>query len=141
ARVTTSRGARSPRGGTPAITGVPSPSRRTAPSPRLASEMSGRGGSGGPPGWSPGGSGRSPATCRAVGWNWTNSRSARPAPARRAAATPAPGARGGGGATAQPRPGQAPPGPQGGGAPVAGGQGRVGGVGEQLPGPAAGQHD
>ncbi len=37
--------------------------------------------------------------------------------------------------------GQDRPGPQGGGDAVAGGQGRVGGVGEQLAGAAAGQHD
>ena len=43
ARVTTSRGARSPSGWSPAMTGDPSPSRSTAPSPRMASEMRGRG--------------------------------------------------------------------------------------------------
>ncbi len=38
---TTSRGARSPRGSCPAISGVPSSSRSTAPAPRSASVISG----------------------------------------------------------------------------------------------------
>ena len=75
ARATTSRGARSASGCTPAMNATPSSSRRTAPSPRNASESSGRG----IDGW-----------CSAVGWNCTNSRSAHATPAFSASAMPSP---------------------------------------------------
>ena len=74
---TTSRGARSPRGSCPAISGVPSRSRSTAPAPRSASVISGH---------CPLASGRHST----VGWNWTNSRSRSAAPARAAIAIPSP---------------------------------------------------
>ena len=54
---------------------TPSTSRSTAPSPRNASESSGRGING---------------VCSAVGWNWTNSRSAHATPAFSASAMPSP---------------------------------------------------
>ena len=54
---------------------TPSTSRSTAPSPRNASESSGRGING---------------VCSAVGWNCTNSRSAHATPAFSASAMPSP---------------------------------------------------
>ena len=74
---TTSRGARSPRGSCPAISGVPSRSRSTAPAPRSASVISGH--------WP-----LAPGSHSTVGWNWTNSRSLITAPARAAIAIPSP---------------------------------------------------
>src|SRR5680860_692171 len=75
ARATTSRGARSPWGCWEAMNAWPCSSRSTAPSPRNASESSGRGIDGW---WS------------AVGWNCMNSTSPSAAPARRAIAIPSP---------------------------------------------------
>ena len=75
ARATMSRGARSPSGCSSAMNARPCRSRRTAPSPRRASESSGRGIAGW---WS------------AVGWNCMNSTSATGTPARIAMARPSP---------------------------------------------------
>ena len=75
ARATTSRGARSASGCSPRMKATPCSSRRMAPSPRSASDSSGRG----IDGW-----------CRAVGWNCMNSRSATATPARIAMAIPSP---------------------------------------------------
>ena len=75
ARATTSRGARSASGCSSAMKATPCSSRRIAPSPRSASESSGRG----IDGW-----------CSAVGWNCMNSRSATATPARSAMAMPSP---------------------------------------------------
>ena len=74
---TTSRGARSPRGCRPAMTGRPAPSTSTAPAPRRASVISGH--------WP------AAASCHStVGWNCTNSTSRSRAPARAASARPSP---------------------------------------------------
>ena len=78
ALATTSRGARSASSWTPCMNRSPSKSTRKAPSPRTASEISGC--------W-PRESGPRYMT---VGWNWTNSRSRRVAPARSASAMPSP---------------------------------------------------
>ena len=78
ALATTSRGARSASSCTPCMNRLPSSSTRKAPSPRTASEMSGC--------W-PRDSGPRYMT---VGWNCTNSRSRRVAPARSAIAMPSP---------------------------------------------------
>ncbi len=78
ALATTSRGARSASSCSPCMKRLPSKSTRNAPSPRTASEISGC--------W-PWESGPSHIT---VGWNWTNSRSRRRAPARSATAIPSP---------------------------------------------------
>ena len=78
ALATTSRGARSASSWTPCMNRLPSKSTRNAPSPRTASEISGC--------W-PRESGPRYIT---VGWNWTNSRSRRVAPARSASAMPSP---------------------------------------------------
>ena len=80
ARATTSRGASSARGSKRGMNRSPSASRRTAPSPRRASVSRLLG---------------CPGTSRAVGWNWTNSRSASAAPASQAMAMPWPVARSG----------------------------------------------
>ena len=79
-RATTSRGSSSPWGATSASRRRPSPSTSTAPAPRSASVRRGMG---------------SAPTSRAVGWNCTNSRSARRAPTRQASARPSPVASGG----------------------------------------------
>ena len=78
ALATTSRGARSASSCWPCMKRSPSQSTRKAPSPRTASEISGC--------W-PWESGPRYIT---VGWNWTNSRSRRVAPARSARAIPSP---------------------------------------------------
>ncbi|MNT40954.1 hypothetical protein D3C72_1772980 [compost metagenome] len=75
ARATTSRGARSRIGCTPAIKASPARFLKTAPSPRTASEIKKVG---------------LPGRYRAVGWNWMNSTSRIAAPARWAMATPSP---------------------------------------------------
>ncbi|SKS07096.1 Uncharacterised protein [Mycobacteroides abscessus subsp. abscessus] len=77
APATTSRGARSPCGCTPAVTESPRASTKMAPSPRTASLIRGR---------HPAASG----VCSIVGWNWMNSMSATDTPARNANAMPSP---------------------------------------------------
>ncbi len=75
ARATTSRGASDASGWYSSMNEEPSIRRRTAPSPRTASEIR---------------KVRSRAGYSAVGWNWTNSMFATLAPARYAMATPSP---------------------------------------------------
>ena len=80
ARATTSRGASSASGCCPTMKRSPVSSTSTAPSPRSASVSRAMG---------------SRPLARAVGWNCTNSRSARRAPARAAMARPSPVTSGG----------------------------------------------